>query len=496
MAQDPKDLLTRAQNAFNAEKSNEKSRMDAYAGNHELPYAPVGVNEEYEALRKMARVPLIRLAIRTPTQRLRIDGIRTGTTEDRDAKTWDVWQANHLDARQRIVYNHALVYKKGGIVSVWPNPANADLPFITVEDPTRVHIEPDPSNPFRTLWSVKTWAENRMVETREVIVTVATVFLEGFVYRYESRPSAFGAELSGEWELVDVLDNPLGRDPFVRFAPELDANGVAMSAVDALLPMQRAIDTMRFNLLLAAQFAAFRQRVITGYDPVVKDAEGNVVVQKDPETGEPRLDSNGMQIPVTASPGRAGVDRILAFPGTDTKVFDLEESNLANYVTALDMLLATFASTSQTPPQYLVGDFKNVSGDLMVATEATLLSYVTDLQTAFGESWEQVFDLANIARGGAELPLGKEVVWADASPKDVAVIASAMSQMVPNGAPARMFLEMLPGATQQKVERWMSMSGDALQRALGGDLASALTGPKPTPGEPDGSNADGPPNAV
>lgn len=494
MALHPLDLLTRANTSLKASQGREETRMDAYEGRHELPYAPPGVNSEYEALRAMAPVPLIRLAVRTPCQRLRVDGIRTGATEDRDKATWDVWQANHLDARQRIVYVNALVYKKGGIVSVWPNPADPAHPVITVEDPTRVHIEPDPSNPFKALWSVKTWAETRVDERgRDFVVNIATVFLDGFVYRYESGPNAFGTDAAGAWDLVDILDNPLGRDPFVRFAPELNANGGAVSMVDALMPMQRAIDTMRFNLLLAAQFAAFRQRFITGYDPVVKDADGNVVVQIDPETGDPRLDANGQQIPVVASPGRAGVDRIIAFPGTDTKVFDLEESNLANYVTALDMLLATFASTSQVPPQYLVGDFKNVSGDLMVATEATLLSLITDLQTSFGEAWEQVFDLASIARGDAELPLGKEVVWADASPKDIAVIGSAMAQMVPNGAPARMFLEMLPGATQQKVERWMSLSGDALSRALGGDLA-ALTGPKA--GDASGLDAAQSPSAV
>lgn len=479
----PEDLRDLGIARLGAVKAKEQNRRAYADGKHELPFAPQGVNVEYEALRDMSPVPLIRLALRTPVQRLRIGGIRTGASESTDKATWDVWQFNRLDSRQRIVYLDGLVYEKGGVVSVWPNAADPDRPFIRVEDPLRVHVEPDPEDPFSALWAVKRWAETATTPLgQKYDRQVVLVYSDGFVWRYETTGP------STAYELVDVFDNPLGRVPFVRFVPEVDSNGSGTSMVDALIPMQRAVDTIRFDLLLAAQFAAFRQRVVVGYDPVLRDEEGNPVVQKDAE-GNPILDANGMSQPITASPGRVGVDRLLVFPGDSTKVFDLDESNLANYVTALDMLLATFASTAQVPPQYLVGDFKNVSGDLMVATEATLLSFVTDLQTAYGESWEQVFTLANIARGASELPLATEVVWDDASPKSIAAIGSAMAQMVPNGAPARMFLEMLPGATQQKVERWMGMSQDALQRALAGDLA-AMTGPKPEGGS-DGIDPDG-----
>jgi hypothetical protein len=481
----PDDLRESGLSALRKEAPAQKTRWSLYKGEHDLPYAPEGVNGEYLALREMARVPLIRLAVRTGVQRLRVDGVRLGGADDRDKATWAVWQANRLDSLQRLVYVHGAVYGKG-IVSVWPNAENEDLPLIKVEDPRRVHVEPDPMDPFRPLWAVKTWDEARTTPLGIVYTAkCATVFAEGFVWRWETT-SPTGVAPNGEWDLVDVFDNPLGRVPFVVFAPEMDADGDTLSMVDPLVPMQRAIDTIRFDLLLAAQFAAYRQRVVVGYDPVVRDEDGEVVVKTD-ANGEPILDANGMAQPVTSTPGRVGVDRLLVFPGEDTKVFDLAESNLANYVTALDMLLSTFAATSQVPAQYLAGDFKNVSGDLMVATEATLLSLVKDLQTAYGDSWEEVFSLANIARGEAELPLGTEVVWADEAPKSLAVVASAMSQMVPNGAPARMFLEMLPGATQAKVERWMGMSADALQRALAGDLAAALTGPKEAPSADDAS---------
>ncbi|NKS66772.1 phage portal protein [Rhodococcus hoagii] len=170
---------------------------------------------------------------------------------------------------------------------------------------------------------------------------------------------------------------------------------------------------------------------------------------------------------------------MLVFPGTDTKIFDLPESDLGNYVTALDMLVATFAAVAQVPPQYLIGDFKNVSGDLMVATEATLRSLVTDLQTSYGESNKDVVRLAAIARGDDADELSDlEVDWSDADPKNINQLASAAAQMVPNGAPLKMFLEQWPGSTPRTVERWMTDAKDEMSRAIAGDFAAIGAGPK------------------
>lgn len=446
-------------------------RQDAYEGRHELPFAPEGANSEYMALREMAPLPLIRLAVRTACQRLRAGGVRTAKGPEFDKELWRIWDRNNLGSRQRIPYTDGLVHDRG-IMSVWVNKDDRATPIIRPESPNAVHVEADPSDPFRSAWAVKTWSEK---VTGEPDRTVSMLYLP-------DRWIKFVGQGSKTPEQADSGTNPLKRVPFVTFVPEIDAVGSSPSMVDALMPAQRSIDTMRFNLLLAAQFAAFRQRVFTGYDPVVRDENGNPVIKRD-EHGEPILDANGLEQPVVASPGRVGVNRALVFPGEATKVFDLNESNLGNYVTALDMLVATFAAIAQVPPQYLIGDFKNVSGDLMVATEATLRSLVTDLQTAYGESNKEVIRLAAIARGDNPDSLSDlEVDWSDADPKNINQLASAAAQMVPNGAPLKMFLEQWPGSTPRTVERWMADAASEMSRVLAGDFAATETGPKPDAG--------------
>jgi hypothetical protein len=87
------------------------------------------------------------------------------------------------------------------------------------------------------------------------------------------------------------------------------------------------------------------------------------------------------------------------FPGDETKVFDLAESNLKNYIEVLGEFLTQFFAVAQIPPQYLLSRMANLSGDALAGAESTLSSLVTDLQTAAGESLESVMRLANRARG-------------------------------------------------------------------------------------------------
>lgn len=458
-------------------------RWDFYEGLNDLPFAPQGVNTEYESLRHMSRLPLTRLAVKTPVQRLSMVGVRTEDNEDEvNADLAGVLRANRIPSRQRILYVHALVYGYG-VASVWPNKDEAENPYIYIEDPQNIYLHLDPRNPFNIDWATKVWSE-----TPEKMVAV--LYTPAMVYRFEAEHVEGVAPAAESFDLVDTYRNPMGKVPFVVFAPERRSDGGTDSMIDALIPQQRAIDTMRFNVLLAAQFAAFRQRIVVGYDPVQRDAEGNPVFKTDRD-GQPITDANGQPIPIVNSPGRAGVDRLIVFPGDATKVFDLNESDLKNYVTVLNMLVATFASTAQVPPQYLVGDFDNVSGDLMTATEATLRSLISELQSQFSDSWLSLFDLVRAARGEPSLPLDAMIVWDDATPLDISQVSDAASKMIPQGAPLQMFLEMMPGATPQKVKRWMEMSATAMTRQMAQTLGGAMFGAQDNPGVETTEDDDG-----
>lgn len=436
-------------------------RREAYfRGDQDLPYAPQGVNEEYEALQHMAIANWLGLAMTTPIQRLRADGFRTGRDRDADKATWEqVWQANKLDARQRLVYAAMMVHDQG-LMSVWPNETQPLSPFIRPESSRRVHLEIDPEDPFVAQWAVKEFAlTERVPSSLWTPVPVVTTTQVAIVYDHEEwwrfeRPNA-----TGTWEATNKGAHPMGEPPFVPYSLNADEDGGLHPSIESLMPQQDAINTIRFNTLLAMQFSAFRQRVFTGYDPVVRDDKGNPVWQKNSD-GTILLDANGQPTPIVSSPGRIGVDRALVFPGAETKVFDLDESNLENYITALGEFLTQFFATAQIPPQYLLSRMANLSGDALAGAESTLQALISDIKDAAGESHEHVMRLANRARGDDAPDVASEVVWGEGEARSFAQTIDAISKLISIGFPRRAAFEMIPGATQPKVDDWMTQAED------------------------------------
>lgn len=425
-------------------------RWRYYKGKNDLPYAPRGVNDEYMDLREQAALPLIRLAVKVPVQRLRMGGVRNGVSEPTDERTWRMLKKNKIHSKSKVWFTHALALGYG-VASVWPG--DDGEPVINVEDPSKLHIVYRFDDPTAIQHVVKTWAEDEDTQ-------IAMLYIGDKVYRFEAAAN------SSDWRLVEEFDNPIGRPPFVLFAPDRDADGTCNSVIDSLIPIQRSIDTLRFDSLLAAQYAAYRQRIITGFDPVLRDLNGNVVYATD-EDGNQLVDDEGNPIPVMGPTPKLGVDRMIAFPGEGTKIFDLEESNLQNYEYPIHSQIAAFSSAAQIPPQYLIPDFKNVSGDLLVATEASLRGYLASLQEVMGDAMSELLEMCNEI---VDEPYATQIVWQDADPKDIATIADAASKMVPNGAPIEMFLNMFPGADMQQVQEWKRQGENALQKSLENDL--------------------------
>lgn len=426
-----------------------------HRGTHDRPFAPAGVNREYDELREMAVAPWLRLVTKTPVQRLRVDGVRQDQNTESDTGMWaNVWKANQLDARQRIVYTDAVVHGRG-ILSVWFNNADRSRPVVRPESPRAVYMRPRADDPFTAEWSIKGWSTKGTADVEKPNdIDQCVIFDDESFHRFGREGGRWIRKLSGT--------NPLRSNPFVEFSPGVDAEGHPQSMIRPLIPMQKAIDTARFDLLLAMQFSAYRQRVVVGFDPVVKDRDGNVVYKKD-QSGNSVRDASGNLVPEIASPGRPGVDRILSFPGSDTKVFDLAESNLANYVDVISSLVQHMAAISQVPPQYLLGGMANLSGEALAAAESTLAALVADLQMSFQTSFEQVMRLAHRASGSASAEAPTEVIWGDGQARAFAQTVDGIQKLIGVGFPREAAFEMLPSATLEKVARWKRMMDEEAQ---------------------------------
>lgn len=457
-----------------------------YRGDQDLPYAPEGVNEEVLELREMSIANWIKLVTRSAVQRLAVDNFRAHRSEalteaEQDAVddwAWRRWQANRLDARQKMVYTDRYVFGRG-IVSVWPNdtrPGQRRPAIIRPESPRRVWLQPGDDDPFSTKWSVKSWKVDNVsrgdrYSPTSTAVKHAVVYDDETFWRFRWGPDDRG------WVLVLQGGNPLETSPFVSFGNDLDTEGKVSSEVASMIPLQDAINTTRFDLMLAMGFAAFRQRGIIGYDPVQRD-----------EKGDPILDEQGN--PKVTPPPRAGVDRTWVFPGADTKIFEFSESNLENYIKAQSSHVQNMAALTQTPPHYLLGQLSNLSAEALTAAEATLNRKILDAQTTDGESWEDVQRLATIAEGGTAEDWEAQTVWRNTETVSIGQIVDAITKLVGGEPvlPPEAGREMIPGATGQDLRRWREMTErrnvDSAARIASGDLSAALAAVKsPLPQE-------------
>ncbi|MFT3661984.1 MAG: phage portal protein [Gordonia sp. (in: high G+C Gram-positive bacteria)] len=416
------------------------------------------------------------VAMRAPVQRMELESI-SGPDGEADKTAWKLLEDNDFDDRAETLFTQMMVHPRA-IMSV--SKAGAG-PRIRVENCRRVYLHPDPDDPFRPAWAVKRWTENQRPPTQLWVpdgvslggVDVAVVYDDRECIRFEKEHTD---TVLGQWRQVRITEHGLGALPFVDMALDVDADGVPHSHSQDLIPMQDAINTIRFNSLLAMQFSAYRQRVATGYDPVLRDGAGNVVYVKN-EAGEVIVGPDGQPVPQLRRSGRPGVDRFLVFPGKDTKVFDLAESNLANYMSVYNRFLTDFFSKSSVPPQYALDKMANLSGDALAGAEAALLSLVADLKRSANSGIRRVLRLCDVAQG--QTPANRTVEWADTSPKSLGQIVDAVVKLVSADFPHEAAWDMLPGATPKKIDHWKKLYDGERESAVSDTLLAAFTGPGP-----------------
>jgi hypothetical protein len=460
-----RDRLHEGLGALSTEQPKWQRRQDYVDGKQDMPYAPPGVNAEYESLQRQAIANWLDIAMKAPLQRLVPEGFATGRGKEPDADAWDnVWQPNSLDSRADATFTDMMVHGRG-IMSVWPD---GDTPRIRPESGLNVHVEGDPEDPWTQLWAVKrvtrkvpaSQTSTALILPPGYRVPGSSTIETAWVHdrdswrRYErGNPESREWVRGGDWVEVDSGTHRLGHVAFVPFDNRPTSSAVPRSDLEPLMPMQDAINTIRFQTLLAMQFSAYRQRIIVGFDPVLRDADGNVIPQRD-GNGNVLLDQYGQPMPILQTPGRPGVDRMLVFPGDLTKVFDMPESDMGNYVTVLGEFLTQFFAIAQVPPQYLLSRMANLSGDALTGAESTLNAKVKQLQTAAGESLELVMRMAHRARGGGDDDVASEVQWAQSEVRSFAATVDAIAKLIASGMAPRDAWAMLPGATPPKIEQW------------------------------------------
>jgi hypothetical protein len=409
-----------------------------YRGQHELPFgAPRAARQSYRRLLVESRSNWAELVVDAVNERLRVEGFRFGGSEQGDLDVWQkVWQANCFDARSDEVHVESLVWGYSYAI-VWPDD-DGDV-SITPEHPGEVICYSPSSNRYTVGMALKRWCDDWGYWH-------ATLYTPGALYKFVMN--APGQALSPPvgidgWQLRQPADepwplpNPYGVVPVIEFPnnPRMITGGRSELAGGQLDIMDRINETV-FNRMLAAQFAAFRQKWVTGME-IPRDEQGNPI-----------------------EPFKVAVDRLWMTENPDAKFGEFSEAELQNYIGAAESDIQALASISRTPSYYLLPHGPMPSGEALKAAETGLVKKVQRRQRFFGESWEAMVRLALLMMDDPRATdTSCETIWADPESHSEAQEADALVKLAQIGVPAEMLWERA-GFSPQQISRMQAQRAD------------------------------------
>lgn len=222
-------------------------------------------------------------------------------------------------------------------------------------DPRLCHVFYDPEHPRQKLFAAKWWV-NEDDERRYL-----NLYYADHIEYYASTQKAFSfSTYKGLKELKSPEDNPFGAVPFFHF--HIDRRKTT-SRLDNAIEPQNAINKLVADMMVAAEFGAFNQRVI--------------ISQADPGNLKNAPNQNWW---IPAGDGE----------GQSTQVMQLAAAQLDNYLKAMDRLATTIGVITRTPKHYFYGQGGDPSGEALIAMEAPLNRKAQSAIDGFKPVWAEL----------------------------------------------------------------------------------------------------------
>lgn len=444
-------------------RQNEQARLRHISryvrGRHDPPYAPRGVNSEYRWIMKKSRRNFLPLVVSVISQNLHVDGWRpTGSTTNQVAAPqqanpgWETFRANRMVSRQHGV--HRSVIKFGSAYTVvLPGQMSTeeeqaqDVPVIRPVSPRRMTaMYSDDVDDEWPQFAVEVRGVQLPKGKSKIFVSL---YDERFRYILSSREMNGGDTLSAanyNLQLADPADpllngqtpiseHGMGICPVVRFLFESDLDGEedCSGEIEPIIPIQDQINFDTFNLMMSEQYAAIRQRWVTGMAPV---------------------DEQGRE----QQPFRPGVDRVWAAEDPNTHFGEFSETPLQPFSGVREDGIRHMATVTQVPPYQLLGQIANMSAEALAAAKDGQDRHVDELKANLTDPWRNTFRLESLARGDKDgwNDLFGTVVWRDTSTRAFGATIDGLTKVAQMlGVPVEELWAKIPGVTAEDVQAWL-----------------------------------------
>jgi hypothetical protein len=393
---------------------------------------------------RYARLPanFMPLVVDAEAERLIVQGFRFGGSSA-DKGVWSIWQANQLDEESQIAHEIALV--KGVSYALV---APGSPPVVTIEDPAEVVVETEPGNRRLRRAALKLFLDDEG-HLRSFLYLPESIYKWRSVREWRATYSMENVQwepFADEGESFPVR-NALGVVPVIPLLNRPRRDGSGRSEIAPVMGNQNAINKLRFDSLVAAEYVAFPQRWVT-----------NIDIPVDPDTGKP------------IAPFKPGVENLWAIrrPTPDEvasygdkvpppALGQFPAADLGPYIEAIEAEIGEMSAISRTPYHYFLGTPTAVppSGESIKSSEATLVKKVGRASVNLGEGWEETMRVALIAAGQTSKArvVDAETIWADPETRNEAARTDSIIKQYQVGLlPREVALEKL-GYSQTEIDR-------------------------------------------
>lgn len=397
MAQNP-DIAT-AIKKFKESSAGYAKSDRYYHGDHDLRYATDKFKNAFGTLFREFALNLCPAVVDAVRDKLVVTEFSVEAGNAAIANdAWSIWQANRMGKRAGEIHKEA-VRNGDAYAIVWPD--RSGKVTIYSNRAATCTVVYDEETPGQILWAAKHWKTNdrkfrlnlyypdrveRYISKRrsDDIPELQTRFRPAATGElgtefFKTPATTYAAVLPDAKEFVEfagdgsvVIANPYGVVPVFHFANNSDIGCPGQSELQSAIPIQDALNKSVLDMMVAMEFASYRQRWASGIE-----------IEYDDKTGEP--------IP----PFKAGIERLWITENNEAKFGDFEATQLDQFLNVKDSFRIDMACVTGTPLWYFMhskGDFP--SGEALRKSETRFINKIRDRQESFGQVWEDVMAFA------------------------------------------------------------------------------------------------------
>lgn len=347
--------LELAYDALNGKKAAYDLYWRYYDGDHPVVYAASRLREIFNNLDVSFNENWCEVVVAAELERINLRGLRAPNNPAAQARLDELWASNQLGLESDDAHEAALVTGESFLV-VWPDEAPPGAPGGTprayYNDPRLCHVFYESENPRRKRYAAKWWRDD------EGYVRLTLYYRDRIEYYRSQNKTDTALSAKSFAPLSDPVANPYGAIPVFHFK----IKRLPKSDLKSVVPIQDVINKLLSNMIVAAEYGAFRQRYIIS----------NVEVK-----GKLRNAPNEIW-DLPASDGS----------GQQTQVGEFSATDLRNYLDAIDNMAGSLSAITRIPKHYFMKQGGDPSGEALLTMEAPLVKKVADRIERFAPEWK------------------------------------------------------------------------------------------------------------